>query len=412
MAGAEFGASVVIGAAPGNTFASTLGRADYQIRALGEAMKKVEIGKRISGEMLRARNELASLRREQRSAAGSSAELAAQVGAAEKRLRGLNEEAREHKIEIGDAAKAHGKFSRQLERGKERAGRPERKRGRHDYRARLKGGVLPLVGAAYTIGRVVSGAMDVEKRQVYLETVINTDDGDTEAAARRAREHAAAYARKSLASEEEIPDIQYNLHSAGLDEAAATAGAEVAHLVATATRGSSDQVAAVIGTTFNNLGDSIAGADPAEKISRIGDVLTQVQQSPGAPESPSERPAPPRSVPFSMGFRPVFRWPLSAVGDRDRAVGEVGPRVPRRRRQRSPPPVPGGRRGRSRRGASNGAPTRACSGIRRAHRGLPVVGAALRSGGEFPRDGRLAGETATPTGAPRPRNRGAGGGDR
>lgn len=278
MAGAEFGASVVIGAALGNTFASTLGRADYQIRALGEAMKKVEIGKRISGEMVRTRNELANLRREQRSAAGSSAELAAQVGAAEKRLRGLNEEAREHKIKIGDAAKAHGRFSRQLERGKERAGRLERKRGRQDYRASLKGSVMPLVGAAYTIGRVVSGAMEVEKRQVYLETVINTDDGDTEAAARRAREHAAAYARKSLASEEEILDIQYNLHSAGLDEAAATAGAEVAHMVATATRGSSDQVAAVIGTTFNNLGDSIAGADPAEKISRIGDVLTQVQQ--------------------------------------------------------------------------------------------------------------------------------------
>ena len=278
MAGAEFGASVVIGAALGNTFASTLGKADYQIRALGEAMKKVEIGKRISGEMVRTRNELANLRREQRSAAGSSAELAAQVGAAEKRLRGLNEEAKEHKIKIGDAAKAHGKFSRQLERGKERAGRLERKRGRQDYRASLKGSVMPLVGAAYTIGRVVSGAMEVEKRQVYLETVINTDDGDTEAAARRAREHAAAYARKSLASEEEILDIQYNLHSAGLDEAAATAGAEVAHMVATATRGSSDQVAAVIGTTFNNLGDSIAGADPAEKISRIGDVLTQVQQ--------------------------------------------------------------------------------------------------------------------------------------
>ena len=94
---------------------------------------------------------------------------------------------------------------------------------------------------------------------------------------RRAREHAINVARASLASQSEILDIQYALNSAGLSEQASRVGSEIASKVATVTYGMPEQVAEIIGTTFNNMGDAIAGANVDEKLGRIGDVLTKIQ---------------------------------------------------------------------------------------------------------------------------------------
>lgn len=102
--------------------------------------------------------------------------------------------------------------------------------------------------------------MDVEQQEIRLQTVINADDGEVRAAVRRAREHAIDVARTSLASQSEILDIQYALNSAGLSEQASRIGSEVASKVATVTYGMPEQVAEIIGMTFNNMGDAIAGA--------------------------------------------------------------------------------------------------------------------------------------------------------
>ena len=275
MESVGFGASVVVGAVLAKNFGSTLGSAERQIRTLGESARKAKVGKEITGDIVRLRGSLAALRREQVAGSRSSAELEREIGDVGAALRKAGERAKQHGISIGDAAREHRRFSDELERSEERVGRLQRRKEAWDE---TKTALGVVAGAAYGVGRLIGSAMEVEKRQVMLRTVINSDDGDTEAAARRAREHAAEFARNTLATETEVLDIQYNLHSAGLGEAAATAGAEVAHKVAVATRGNAEQVASVIGTVYNNFGDAIAGSNPAEKLARVGDVLTRTQQ--------------------------------------------------------------------------------------------------------------------------------------
>lgn len=281
MATTEFAASVVVGATLARNFGQTLGTAQSRIRRLGDAAAKARIGKEISGDLSRLQGRLSELQREQLSAAGSSETLEREIRAVGAALRESKDRAKAHGLEIGDATREHRRFSDELDRTERKL---ERSQERQSRLGDLRGAVVPLLGLGYAAARAVGGAMEVEKRQVLLRTVINTDDGDTEAAAERASKHATEFARNSLASETEVLAVQYQLHSAGLSEAAATAGAEIAHKVAVATTGldatlaDSEQVAAVIGTTFNNLGEGIAGADPAEKIAHIGDVLTGVQQ--------------------------------------------------------------------------------------------------------------------------------------
>ena len=277
----EFGASVVVGATLANNFGPVLGSAEKKIGALGKAVERARLGKKVSGDVVRLGSALEGLRQRQRAVGGASAFLGREIRRAEQAFAAATRRAREHGIQIGRAAEAHRQFSKELARSEAklaRAQRAEARRERQQHRRSLVADALPTLGAAYAAGRFIGNAMEVEEKQVHLRTVINSDDGDTEAAAQRAREHAAEFARNTLATETEVLDIHYNLHSAGLSEAATTAGAEIAHKVAIATKGNSAEVAAIIGTTFNNLGDAIAGADPAEKIGRIGDVLTQVQQ--------------------------------------------------------------------------------------------------------------------------------------
>ena len=125
-----------------------------------------------------------------------------------------------------------------------------------------------MLGAAYGAGRILGGAMDVEQQEIRLQTVINADDGDARAAVRRAREHAIKVARTSLASQSEILDIQYALNSAGLSEQASRVGSEIVSKVATVIYGMPEQVAEIIGTTFNNMGDVILRAPALKRSTR------------------------------------------------------------------------------------------------------------------------------------------------
>ena len=148
---------------------------------------------------------------------------------------------------------------------------------RKKRRDELKGRALGMLGAVYGAGRIFGETFGIEEQTIRLETVINAEDGDSEAAVRRSVRHVREVARRTLVSESELLNIQYELNSAGLTEAAARAGSEVASKVAAVTKGDVGQVAKITGTVFNNLGDSIAGANVEEKIERIGDVLTKTQ---------------------------------------------------------------------------------------------------------------------------------------
>ena len=139
-------------------------------------------------------------------------------------------------------------------------------------------GGLGLVGGAYGLARVLGGSMDLEEQEVRLNTVINVEgEGGAAAAVKRSVTHAREVARRTLASESELLEIQYELNSASLSESAARAGSVVASKVATVTKGDVGQVAKIMGGVFNNMGDSIEGSGVEEKLGRIGDVLTKTQ---------------------------------------------------------------------------------------------------------------------------------------
>ena len=133
-------------------------------------------------------------------------------------------------------------------------------------RQKVMRGMAVAATAAYSIGRMFEKSMDVEEQVIRLRTVINAEDAD--AAVGRSIAHARETARKSLASESELLQIQYELNSAGLDEQAAQVGSDIVAKVAKVTAGDAGGVAKVMAMVRNNMGGSMA---------RIGDVLTQTQ---------------------------------------------------------------------------------------------------------------------------------------
>ena len=130
---------------------------------------------------------------------------------------------------------------------------------------------VAIMGAA----KMINSAAAVEEQGNYLRTVINTT-GNRDAAIGHSMQHANAFARRSLASENEVLDIEYQLNSAGLSEEVSRAGTELVHKLAKVTRGTSGEVAKVFATTFNNLGANMSGTLD-EKMTHIGDVLAKTQ---------------------------------------------------------------------------------------------------------------------------------------
>ncbi|GLQ20516.1 phage tail tape measure protein [Algimonas porphyrae] len=147
------------------------------------------------------------------------------------------------------------------------------------------------IGAGFdrtTVGRAVAmGGLAIagtglvsegnrEEEGLYLRTVINARDGDKDAAVRRSRTAAQAFARDSLADEAELIDIEYALNSASLEEDVARAGSRMVHKLSKITRGQSGQVGEIVATTFNNLGDQMTGS-AEEKMTEIGNIYARTQ---------------------------------------------------------------------------------------------------------------------------------------
>ncbi|MES9873169.1 MAG: phage tail tape measure protein [Candidatus Sedimenticola sp. 6PFRAG7] len=269
--------SLIVGAALGNSFLSTFKTAKTHINELGAAVDQAQLGKTLTGDILKFQRQLKILRTQQKRTGDSSGDLAREISRVESQLANATRRASKHGIEIGNITRQHKLFNKTLDNGGERLARYNRRQARQQKRQELHGRILPVVGATYAAGNVLGGAMGLEEKAVRLRTVINVDDGDTAAALQRSREHARRVARDSLASEAELLDIEYALNSAGLTEEAARVGSVITSKVATVTSGAPEQVGEIIGTTFNNMGAAIEGASVEEKMARIGDVLTKTQ---------------------------------------------------------------------------------------------------------------------------------------
>lgn len=267
---------VVVGGAIASSFTRTMRTAEQRAEALGARWGALHNRLRNTGDVVRYQGELKRLRAKQAGAAVSSERLDRGVRDLERRYRAAKRELRSYGVQVGDAVREHRRLQREMRataqgiRGLEtRAKAAARLRG-------MRGIGIGAAGAALGVGRLLRSGMQREEQQLYLRTVIIAEDGDKDAAVGRAVAHAREQARRSLASETEILEIQYALNSAGLGEQAARAGSELVHRLAKVTRGESGQVGQIVGGVLDNMGGAMAG-DTAAKLQRIGDVLAQAQ---------------------------------------------------------------------------------------------------------------------------------------
>ena len=204
---------------------------------------------------------LGQLKKKQRALGHSSDSLDKGIADVERRYHQARRAASRYGAEVGDVTRKQRRLNSVA--GKGRLGRG------------ATGAAVATAGAA-ALGLSVRKAMIAQEEAGYLKTVINAKDGNKQAAVGRSIKQARVFARKSLASETEILKIEYALNSAGLEEDVARAGARISHMVAKATRGDPEQVAEIIATAYNNLGDSLSGTAD-EKMKQIGNILTKTQ---------------------------------------------------------------------------------------------------------------------------------------
>lgn len=274
MSAKAFALSVIIGAALGKGYLSTFKSASSSANKLGATLavnnKKLETTKAV----IKYRKQLQDLKAKQATLGHSNKRMDRGIADLEKRYRKAKQAAKGYGYEINKIGATQTKLIRQntqiIRQQKAMSG----KQAAAGRLGSLKTGALAGAGALWGVGQMIGGAAGIEEAEVRLGTVINAKD--TEAAVRDARQHAADYARNSLASETEILNIQYALNSAGLDADAARIGSEIVSKVAKVTGGSAEGVGEIIGGVFNNFGGSLEG-DTENRLKRIGDLLTKVQ---------------------------------------------------------------------------------------------------------------------------------------
>jgi TP901 family phage tail tape measure protein len=267
-------ASVVIGAALGNSYFRTLDTAAQASKRLGAQWKETDSKLKAVSGVVKYREQLELLRAKQAQMGTSSDRLNRGIAEVEKLYRKAKTEAKAYGVAVKDAANEQKRLGAELAKIEKQQSRLAAKEQAGDRLGALRGKMLGASAAIYGFGRMAGSAMDREEAALYLRTAINAQDKD--AALGRSLQHARSFARRTLATDTEVLQIEYQLNSAGLAEDVARAGTEAVHKVAKVTRGDAEQVAEIIGITFNNLGAALSGP-AADKMAQIGNILTKVQ---------------------------------------------------------------------------------------------------------------------------------------
>ena len=271
----DLAVSVRIGAVVGAAYRSAFTDATGRLRKLGDTFKKTDRQLAAAGGLIKHKQKLDEVRAHHAKVGASADKMLADAKSA---YAGAVKSAEKYGITVGNVVDRQKKLQTELKRTEARIEAQQRRMARRDRaggflragRARMLG----VAGAGYAVSRMVGGAMEREEQRDYLRTVLTGPDRD--AMVGRAMDRAREFSRTSLASDEEIINIQYALHSAGFDESAVDAAEERVHRLAKVTRGEAGQVGEVFATTFNNLGRGMAGT-VEQKMDRIGNVLAKTQ---------------------------------------------------------------------------------------------------------------------------------------
>lgn len=274
MPGRSLSLGIVIGASLGSSFGRTFGTVEERSRRIGDSLKRAKLGSAISGDLLKYKHRLDQLKKAEQLTGVSSDAMKAKIAKAQAEFERAARKAGKYGIEVGNAARQHREFEREVRRSEKALARLERRQRNKAIRSGMKGEALGMVGAAWGLGRFFSGSMEKETAGVRLKTVLNSDNIERDLFL--AKKHATDFMRKGLTDDVQMLNIQYALNSAGLEASAARVGSEVVAKVATVTSGAPEQVGEVVATVFNNLGDSLEGSTQ-ERLTRVGELLTKTQ---------------------------------------------------------------------------------------------------------------------------------------
>ena len=262
---------ITIGATLGAAYNRIFKDAKTRLKELGDAHKKTNTELAAAGALLKYKRKLDDVGAHHAKVGASADKMLAD---AKKAYAGAEKAARKYGIEVGNVIGRQEKLHKQLGRIERERKRLQRKEGAGEGLRAIRGRVLGVAGVGYGFARLAGQAMEREEQAQYLRTVINAPDKD--AAVGRALAFAREFSRRSLASDEEVIEIQYALHSASFDEAEADAAVSRVHKLAKVTRGAADQVGEIFATTINNMGEGMAGTIE-QKMDRVANVLAKTQ---------------------------------------------------------------------------------------------------------------------------------------
>ena len=122
----------------------------------------------------------------------------------------------------------------------------------------------------------LEAAMEGERLNFELGTVINVDEKGKQDALARAREVGNELARAGYASFAETQEIQYRLNTAGFTAAMSSEAVKAVSSISKITRSDASEVSEIMGTVYRNLGERLNGTD-IERFNRLGDLLSKTQ---------------------------------------------------------------------------------------------------------------------------------------
>ena len=273
---ATIGVGVVIGAALSKGYFRTMETAEQKSMRLGKQWQETTKKLTATRDVIKYKSVLDKLQAKQAALGYNSERLQQGIDEVTIRYRQAKSATKSYGVSVGDAVRQHQRLNKELRRTEKQQAALIKKQEASSKLSSMRMKMLGIVGAGYGVGQMVGSAMSLEEQGLYLKTVINAKDGDQAAAVSRARSSAREFARNSLASEQEVLNIEYALNSAGLDEEVARAGTKLVHKLAKVTKGLPDQVGEIFGVTFNNMGAAMQGTAD-EKMTRIGNILAKTQ---------------------------------------------------------------------------------------------------------------------------------------
>ncbi|MGR6871252.1 phage tail tape measure protein [Pseudomonas sp. HK3] len=272
----ELALSVVVGAAIGRSFFSTMESADKTVKRLGNAWSATDKKLTAANGVIKYKQQLEKLKKKQLIVGTSSKRLNKGIADLEKRYKTAKRDAKAYGLSIANITTEQRRLQRELKKTEKAQAQFNRKQQAAQRLGQMKTRALGMVGTLWGGNRLADKAREREDEALYLRTVINTRDGNKDNAVGRAWDNAFDKHRNTLATNKEMLEIEYALNSAGLDEDLSRAGATITHKLGKITKGASGTVGEVLGTTFNNLGGQMEGT-AEQKMQRIGNILAKTQ---------------------------------------------------------------------------------------------------------------------------------------